>query len=659
MKATDRSSFRNDIQALRGIAVLLVVFYHAGLPGLTAGYLGVDIFFVISGYLITGIIRRGLDEGSFSFHDFYLRRARRLLPAAYVVIALTLLTAPFFLSAHAIAELQSQVLGALTFTTNVVLWQQAGYFDLAAETKPLLHFWSLAIEEQYYLLMPLFLVVVPRRMWMAALIALLAMSLMLALVISPRFPDLSFYLLPTRWWELGLGSIGALVPLSALGARLIAFLRIPALVVLLAIPVWPTGLPHPGVDAALVCLAALAILLGRESGLAAAGSPLRLLAYVGNVSYSLYLVHWPVMVLTRSAYMGPAPEKARVIAVVLALLLAMLLYRLVEEPFRRTPVSASRWPIAGLVTASLMLAMVPQAMIATTGTDNWDYVRRTNYGIGKGCDAFDSSNRVDVDTCRTRAQSSILIQGDSYAMAWASALVPALADQGLAQATMSGCAPLLGVARIPREAGGGHRRDRAEKCLEFQKAALARAVADPSITTVILAARFRSVLGQNDIMVVETPEGHDERKSSLDLTVRGLTAMVDAYHRAGKTVVLLSSPPANGTDIGECLERRGRGQIVLDAPPDCTLSVKSVAAYQARDRALLAEVSRRTNVAVVSVYDFLCGNSLCVTTLEGVPLYRDKGHLSVDGAILIGRRSSLVKDLTAAVGGKQRVSRTW
>jgi len=152
----ESAAYRYDIQALRGVAVLLVLLYHAGLPRLEAGFLGVDLFFVISGFLITGIVARDIQGGKFSFIIFYFKRAKRLLPSAYAVVFFTILLSPFVLPQFELNDLKYQVAGAVTFTANVIFWLQSGYFDVAAATKPLLHFWSLAIEEQYYLILPLF-----------------------------------------------------------------------------------------------------------------------------------------------------------------------------------------------------------------------------------------------------------------------------------------------------------------------------------------------------------------------------------------------------------------------------------------------------------------------------------------------------------------------
>ncbi|PKM05100.1 MAG: acyltransferase, partial [Gammaproteobacteria bacterium HGW-Gammaproteobacteria-7] len=252
---------RNDIQILRGLAVLLVLVYHSGAGIATAGYLGVDIFFVISGYLITRMVVGQIALGRFRFGDFYLRRARRLLPAAYLTLALTTIAAIYLLDYREWNDFVVQLLGALTFTGNFALWQQAGYFSGAAELKPLLHIWSLAIEEQYYLVLPLFLVFIARRLWLPLAGALALASLALHIHWAGTDPAAAFYLLPSRGWELAVGSLLALAELRGLrpgpGARLAFW---PALLALIAVPLWGSGLSTP-FDNVLVCAATAVVIL--------------------------------------------------------------------------------------------------------------------------------------------------------------------------------------------------------------------------------------------------------------------------------------------------------------------------------------------------------------------------------------------------------------
>lgn len=279
--------FRTDIQALRGLAVSLVLFYHAGFDFLGAGFLGVDVFFVISGFLITDMVRKEVEAGRFSFKTFYFRRAKRLLPAAYATFLASAVVAPFALNAQELQDFIKQVWGAVTFSANLVLLMQTGYFSGAADLKPLLHTWSLSIEEQYYLLLPAFLAFTPRRYWVPGGVLMFVASLGMCLGLQSFKPTATFYLLPTRGWELGVGSMIALMPGLMLRLQpVLAALFWPAVAVLAVIPVFPTGLPHPGLDALLVCLAT-AVVIARRHPLLERALVSRALARVGDVSYSL------------------------------------------------------------------------------------------------------------------------------------------------------------------------------------------------------------------------------------------------------------------------------------------------------------------------------------------------------------------------------------
>ncbi len=261
-RMNDRGAFREDIQALRGIAVLLVLLFHAKIGGLAAGYLGVDIFFVLSGYLITGLVARRLAEGRFSFAEFYLNRAKRLLPAAYVVYSSAAIAAYWFLTGSEFDRLLKTLWGALTFTANFRLWLDTNYFTSAAKLNALLHVWSLSIEEQFYFILPLALFLMPRRFWLGlALLGGLA-SLTLCLYLAPKSPVAAFYLLPTRAWELALGGVIALAERRLAGthsgaglantasARAGLWLGLPALAVLILTPQFAPGSLlgsiHPG-----------------------------------------------------------------------------------------------------------------------------------------------------------------------------------------------------------------------------------------------------------------------------------------------------------------------------------------------------------------------------------------------------------------------------
>ncbi|QRM29031.1 acyltransferase family protein [Microvirga sp. VF16] len=638
--------FRVDVQALRGIAVLLVVIYHANLGLFPAGYLGVDIFFVISGFLITGLIKYQLEQGRFSFRDFYYRRAKRLLPAAYIVIALTTIAAPFFLSDLGLQEFKYQVLGAITFTGNIALWLQSDYFAQAAETKPLLHVWSLAIEEQYYLVLPAFLLLTPSRLWLRGVSLLLVISLALCLYLASREPSAAFYLLPTRFWEMAIGSVGALLPSYYLLRLSFSWLRLPALAVLLITPASPVGGAHPGTDAVLVCLATLALLLAHTKDNIVVWS----LAKVGDVSYSLYLIHWPVLVYVRAAWLTEPPAIAIYGTLAFSLGASWALYRLVEEPFRDGSFSSRKRLTSGLVATSVILGLAPLIVIAATASNiDFKRVRRSNLGLGNACAFKPGYPPKDIPpTCKTADKPQLLVWGDSYAMAIVPGIAKTVGDYGVAQLTMSACGPAIGAAPFEKRATPRYPRSFAENCIRFNEGVLDILKRQPEIKIVAISSPFYPSLASNNLMLVQYGGSFTEAKTSTDLAVRGIKTLVEAVRAAGKKVVVVGPMPNLAVDIGECLERKAQGRLILGKFKDCQIPASEVRKLRAPVLQMLSQVSAEANVEVISPYDFLCNETICRTELNGKPLYRDEGHLSYEGSEVFFQLTGLTEKLIRA-----------
>ena len=645
---SSKHGFRTDIQAMRGVAVLLVLLYHAGLPYLSAGYLGVDIFFVISGFLITGVIRKGLEAGSFSFFRFYYRRAKRLLPAAYVVIAATVLAAPFFLGELALQDLKAQVIGALTFTANFVLYGQTGYFEAGGETKALLHFWSLAIEEQYYMVMPLLLFLVPRRAWLAVVVALLVVSGAASPYLAAHYPDIAFYLPPARIWELALGSLGALLPARLIGGRLLSLARIPAILVLLIIPLFPTGLPHPGVDAYLVCLASLIIILGHDRNPAENSLPVRGLAFVGDFSYSLYLVHWPLIVFTRAAWLEEAPGYALAVAAGLSVVLAWLLYRFVEEPFRRGYDAVPARTVGGILAASLAIAIAPTVVQAATKSDvDYNRMLRRNYGLDPACASRAAAFTELPAPCLSRPAPKVLIWGDSFAMMWAQALADEFSGEGIAQATLPHCTPLYDAAVSGTRASPDRRRDN-EACLDFNRSVVDYIRRNESIETVLISSPFAAPVSRAAYLLARDADGKvTQKRLTVERALDNYRQLVAALRETGKKIAVIAPPPRLRIDTAECQERRMRGLVTFGRYSDCVIPEKSWRRYRARTLDFLDKMSPAADVAVLSPSDFLCNDGRCATAIGDIIIYRDHGHLSYAGSSLIAREWG-IRDLIAA-----------
>ena len=334
-------TYRPEIDGLRAISVLAVILFHAkfGIPG---GYVGVDVFFVISGYLIAGLLARDLDAGTFSLTTFWERRVRRILPASLAMTAVVFVVALAIMMPGPLKQFAESVIAQATLLANVFFWRNFTYFDGRGETRPLLHMWSLAVEEQYYLLFPLCLAALWRRgrgAVLAVLILLTAASFALSAVGVHTMRSSTFYLLPGRAWELLLGAILAIIPTTA-SRRVVAlrdmigFLGLTA--ILGACLGFNEATPFPGPMAAIPCVGAVALLWSQEQGLTTVG---RLLAWsplrgVGLLSYSLYLWHWPVLALMRIVVRGDLTPADIVAALSLTAALSYVSWRTIETPFR-------------------------------------------------------------------------------------------------------------------------------------------------------------------------------------------------------------------------------------------------------------------------------------------------------------------------------------
>ena len=633
--------YRVDIQSLRGLAILLVLLHHAKLvPWLKAGYLGVDVFFVVSGFLITGIIQRGLLAGSFTFYGFYFRRAKRLLPAAYVTFVATVVAAPWFLTRPEMRDFLWQLAGAITFTGNIALWMQTGYFEGAAHLKPLLHVWSLSVEEQYYLLLPAALVFTPRRLWRIGVIGVTVASLALCLALVSVKPGATFYLLPTRAWELALGSMGVLVLQGSKAGVWLGRLFWPALAALVVLPFFPTGAPHPGLDAAIVCIATLVVILRNHPG-ANQRVALRPMVWLGDISYSLYLVHWPLLAFAANAWVSPVPGRVRATMVVLAVLLAWALHRWVEQPVRLAPWAPSRQLAGGALAASVAV-MVTGLLVADWRTPatqmNFAEIRRANVGLSAACEFSDVYR--PIPECRTGEFPAILIWGDSYAMHWVEGIRHST-GASVMQATRSTCGPLIGLSVFRDE--GAYNRTWATKCVRFNDDVIAELRGRPDVQTVVLASFFGQYLTGNKL-IVRAPDGAEQEiEGSEDLAVQGLLATVQAVRAMGKRVVLVAPPPnASGVDFGRCLELKAGGKTIWGADkPDCAMDEARYRHAASSVHALLKRVSREADVPVFWPDEVLCSGGTCAVELDGVPLYRDVGHLSYDGSRLLGTKLGL------------------
>ena len=360
--------YRPEIDGLRAIAVVAVILFHAGFALFGGGFVGVDVFFVISGFLITSIIVEELKTGRFSVLRFYERRARRILPALFTVMAACVPFAYRLLSPDDLKDFAQSLAAICLFASNVLFWGESGYFDTQAELKPLLHTWSLAVEEQFYVVFPLLLLAAWRlgRGVLLALIGAIAVASLFTSVDEVRnFPSAAFYLLPSRAWQLLVGALASLVadrwPSAALrqpAVRLAseAFGWGGMAMIVMALFLFDEQTPFPGLNAALPTVGTVLVLLG-ASDRTSVGRMLawRPLVGLGLISYSAYLWHQPLFAFTKHALLADLPTDLAIVLCAVTIVLAYLSWRYVEQPFRNRS-SATRHVFSSMDSGSLPLA---------------------------------------------------------------------------------------------------------------------------------------------------------------------------------------------------------------------------------------------------------------------------------------------------------------
>ncbi len=608
--------YRRDIDGLRAIAVAAVILFHAGVPGVGGGFVGVDVFFVISGFLITGILRRETDRGRIDIVHFYERRVRRIMPALLMFFAVTLAAGLVLLVPADLVELGKEMLASLAFVSNVKFWRGADYW--ATLMRPLLHTWSLSIEEQFYLFFPLLLAWLARRgpgtrRW--AIVMLAALSLAVAVMWVDLAPAAAFFLLPARLWELALGAILALdlVPRLA-NARMrqsaaaagLAMIIIPCLL-------YTERTPFPGLAALIPCLGtALVIQAGRE-GQTAVGALLSrpLLVGLGLISYSLYLYHYPALLFAREIAGDerlPFPWMAG--AILVSLLLAAASWRWIEQPFRDSRRVGRRALFIAAATASALVTAAASWVVLADGLPG-RLTAAQHHILAAGDDLDpcfmalgDAPARGAADPqCvigAPAAPASFAIIGDSHAAVIASAIAPLAREQGRRGRLVAAaaCPPLLGFPMTHLD--GQARRDCADR-MEREIAAIAR---DPAIDTVILTAWWPAYVREY---------GEDADRLIAPALLATATAL------RGKKLILLYDLPQAPINLPRQLvvaDRFGR--------PTPTLRLGGPAGFTPALPAL-----RRQGVRLVSLAPPVCPTRRdCPALVGGRPVLKDTNHIT-------------------------------
>lgn len=642
------SRYRPDIDGLRAIAVLPVVFYHYRVWPFSGGYAGVDIFFVISGYLITALIHAEMREGRFSVLKFYERRVRRIFPALFAILAATALAALILLFPRDLVRYAKSLLATAGFISNFQFWSEAGYFDAAAATKPLLHTWSLAVEEQFYLVFPWILYGLgnrgPRTLaW--GLSAMLAASLGLSIAGVVYWPVATFYLLPARFWELLLGGVLALgvvrPPSNALARNVLAAAGMASIA--WSVFALDASSPFPGVTALAPCLGAAAIIVAGNGGGTAVNAVLamRLPVFAGLISYSLYLWHWPLYVF--AVAMAPKDLSGTETAVLIAASVALgaFSWRYIEQPFRIRTVAGTRarlFAAAGVAIAAS--AVIGTAMWAGNGLPQRysPDVRRILAAEDeaepqeKACFGISPQRAAAGGLCRigtAHAVPHFLLWGDSHADAMLPAVAAAAKKYGKAGlfAGHGRCPPLIGVTRPDTR-----------ECRPFDDAVM-RIALGPGIDTVILDARWAMDAGgaamgiedKGSVILTDALSKTASPAETYAVFARGLERTVKALVTTHKTVVIVGPVPEFDVLVPPALARMKLGGTKRQIAP----ARAEYLARQAAVRRVFDGIAKSYPVIFVHPDAILCPSDFCKAEVGGRPLYRDQHHLTVFGAELL------------------------
>jgi peptidoglycan/LPS O-acetylase OafA/YrhL len=627
--------YRPDIDGLRAVAILSVFAFHLSPATVSGGFVGVDVFFVISGYLISAIVFSEIADHRFSVIGFYERRIRRIFPALFGMLIAVSALLSFYLLPVEFIDYAKSALAATTSSSNFYFWQHSGYFD-APTTKPLLHTWSLAVEEQFYILFPIFLVIVrkffPR--WLKSGVLILFLGSLVASVVVLRYDSTAAFYMPyTRAWELLAGTIISLglfpqlrdsvlrnaVSLLGLGLIMYSALRYNSLT------------PFPGLAALVPCLGSAFIIGAGESGssLVSRALSLRPMVFIGLISYSLYLWHWPVIILNNLglsinfgtlvphswSFLQLSQTTSKGLQLVVSFILAILSWRFVERPFRSRPLRITRRPLFALSACIMVVLIVFSAATITAGGFPRRFPDRavqvasfltppgaaTLGQLGK-CEITEENQLTifDDDKCleRVSGENTYLLIGDSHAKSLWEGLTTSLHDSNVLLAGVWGCRPAINAEGSPL-------------CQRMMNFIFTKYLGSHSIQGLLLEARWYSkdLNGVGEVAAWTRDRG-------LTLVIFGPTAEYDAPLPR----LLAYSIAWNMPNLAQ--QHRLAYSPVMDA------KMKSLA-------------EDKWHAFYVSPYEATCDAKGCVEYADDkatIPLLSDADHLSEAGSRLVVRK---------------------
>ena len=636
-------TYRAEIDGLRAVAVLPVIFFHAGFSLFSGGFVGVDVFFVISGYLITTGLLNELEQGTFSLVKFYERRARRILPALFLVLLVSIPVAYELLLPADMKDFTLSLAAVTLFASNILFWRDTDYWDASNELNPLVHTWSLAVEEQFYLFFPLLLLLTwgwGRATMFRVLILIAAASLMLAQWSAKNAPIANYFMLHTRAWELLIGAAISYLHFfrhtgnsETFPSRLVreALAGIGLILIIYSIFTLNENAPFPGIIALIPTIGA-GLLLYAATGDTLVGSILRnrMLVGIGLVSYSSYLWHQPLFAFSRhisQESLGAGQLWGLILA---TFFIAYFSWRFVEQPFRSGTGIGRETVFKTALACSLAFVAVGIAGQKTYGfversesEVSYNALRRkthNNFGLNLACEGFSAQSL----NCQTSPEPEILVWGDSYATHLVQGIMASNPGAEIIQLTKSVCGPFFGIAPVIRN-------HTAEGCLTFTNQVKTWVTENTSVKYAVLSSPFTFYLEDGSSILLGSGIVTD---TSLELIDREFRNTLIYLENLGITPVVFSPPPSNGTaDIGNCLRRAEYFGKDLNR---CNFPLSRNSDELKKVYTWLRSLSDEYNVIFLD--ELICPERTCLAHDEMTFIYRDHGHLSTNGSSHYGKK---------------------
>lgn len=632
--------FRADIEGLRAISIISVLGYHYGVPWLRGGFTGVDVFFVISGYLITNILVDDIGQRKLSLLGFYDRRVRRILPAMLTVTVATLAAGYFILlpSDYELAARQAAYSSA--GIANIYFWLNTGYFDRQADLLPFLHMWSLAVEEQFYVVWPPLLFVITRlvrsRPRRVTVISVLIAASFIANVLEVRVdPKTAFFLPHTRAWELGLGAVVVFLPSVRSRYLSEAMAAIGLILIAVGINRISDQTPFPGVAALLPCVGAALLIYPKVATVSTAVLVVAPMQFLGKLSYSLYLWHWPLLVLFRHYANGDVPTPVELAALaVVSVVLSFLSFEFIEAPLRKRRIRRAATVVAGVSCAAVVCAVALHVVSAKGFVDRIPMKDRNLRSLSATWEwsCLDSISIAGRSYCSFGKKWDAALQkgflwGDSHAEHFAPLIEAANKDHSFV--LFRECPAILGedVQRwqpwLPSYA---------PDCVLTRRTAVEYLAAHPEINIVAFAGRWSTILPflfqgsidatQNDVEL--------SKESGANLLYQELLKLTKSLASPGRRFVVFGDIPQwQAEDPISCLIGAQISLLRRPCPPDrMTITAKNFRDYHGATYEALHRLKQASpSTIIILPGEALCKTETCTTTLDGEFLYRDIDHI--------------------------------